>query len=365
MWLVARGRVFFMELATSYVLPATSSISGSANPANLLNYISEVCMKLLITGANGQLGQDLQKECKRRGIQYIATDYLEGSTLHEAPGADDSCDVSRGTTYEPNANQPICQSANQLLHLDITDLKSVRVAASQTNPDAIINCAAYNAVDKAEEDWENAFLVNAIGPKNLAIAANERGIPLMHFSTDYVFDGKKGNSYFVWDEPKPLSKYGQSKLYGEQLVSLLSNRIFIVRLSWVFGAGNTNFVKKILEWSKGKNELKIVDDQISSPAYTVDLSSAILDLLETKAYGIYHMANTGYCSRYEWAKYILELTRWKGKIVPVKSSDFKTAAQRPEFSAMNTFPLKETIGYELPDWKGATKRFLKDLGVIE
>jgi len=318
-------------------------------------------MKLLITGANGQLGQDLQKECKRRGIQYIATDYLEGSTLHVARGANDSYDELRATSHERNVdstNLPNCKSAKHLTHLDITDLKSVRETVSQTNPEAIINCAAYNTVDKAEEDWKNAFLVNAIGPKNLAIAANEIGIPLMHFSSDYVFDGKKGSPYFVWDEPKPLSKYGQSKLYGEQLVSLFSNRHLIVRLSWVFGTGNTNFVKRVLEWSKGKNELKIVDDQISSPAYTVDLSSAIIDLLETKAYGIYHMANTGYCSRYEWAKYILELTGWKGKIVPVKSSDFKTAAQRPEFSAMNTFPLKETIGYELPDWKSASQRFL-------
>lgn len=293
-------------------------------------------MKILITGAKGQLGQDLQIECGRRRIEYIATDFL----------------ADGGSTNLPNS-----ESAKELLHLDITDLKSVRETVLQTNPDAIINCAAYNAVDKAEEDWKNAFLVNAIGPKHLAIAADEREIPLMHFSTDYVFDGKKGSPYFVWDEPKPLSKYGESKLYGEQLVSLLSNRIFIVRLSWVFGVGNTNFVKKILEWSKGKNELKVVDDQISSPAYTVDLSRAIIDLLEKGAYGIYHMANKGYCSRYEWAKYILELTGWKGKIVPVKSSDFKTAAQRPEFSAMDTFPLKETIGYELPEWKDATKRF--------
>jgi len=299
-------------------------------------------MKLLITGANGQLGQDLQIECDRRGIEYIATDFL----------------ANGGST-----NPPISESAKELLHLDISDLKSVRETVLQTNPDAIINCAAYNAVDKAEEDWKNAFLVNAIGPKNLAIAASERGIPLMHFSTDYVFDGKKGSPYFVWDEPKPLSKYGQSKLYGEQLVSLFSNRCFVVRLSWVFGGGNTNFAKKILEWSKGKNELKVVADQRSSPAYTVDLSRSIIDLLQTEAYGIFHMANTGYCSRYEWAKYILELTEWKGKIVPVKSSDFKTAAQRPEFSAMNTFPLKETIGYELPEWKDATKRFLEEISV--
>jgi len=325
-------------------------------------------MKLLITGANGQLGQDLQKECDRRGIEYIATDYLAGSTLHVARESESLNDVPRAMSHEQNAdstNPAISESAKELLHLDITDLKSVRETVLQANPEAIINCAAYNAVDKAAGDWENAFLVNAIGPKHLAIVASERGIPLMHFSTDYVFDGKKGSPYFVWDEPKPLSKYGQSKLYGEQLVSLFSNRIFIVRLSWVFGTGNTNFVKKILEWSKGKNELKVVDDQISSPAYTVDLSGSIIDLLETKAYGIYHMANTGYCSRYEWAKYILELTGWKGKIIPVKSSDFKTAAQRPEFSAMNTFPLKETIEYELPEWKDSTKRFLKELEVIE
>jgi len=325
-------------------------------------------MKLLITGANGQLGQDLQKECDRRGIEYIATDYLAGSTSRVARESESLNDEPRATSHEQNAdstNPPICKPATLLTHLDITDLKSVRETFLRTTPDAIINCAAFNAVDKAEEDWKNAFLVNAIGPKNLAIAANERGVPLMHFSTDYVFGGKKGSPYFVWDEPKPLSKYGQSKLYGEKLVSLFSNRIFIVRLSWVFGAGNTNFVKKILEWSKGKNELKVVDDQISSPAYTADLSRAIIDLLKTRNYGTYHMANTGYCSRYEWAKYILGLTGWKGKIIPVKSSDFKTAAQRPEFSAMDTFPLKETIGYKLPEWKDATKRFLKELEVIE
>ncbi|KUK80304.1 MAG: Putative dTDP-4-dehydrorhamnose reductase, partial [Mesotoga prima] len=211
-------------------------------------------MKLLITGANGQLGQDLQKECDRRGIEYIATDFIARSKSRVARGKNDSYDESQTTSREQNedsTNPPIRQPANLLTHLDITDLKSVRETVLRTEPDAIINCAAYNAVDKAEEDWKNAFLVNALGPKNLAIVASERGIPLMHFSTDYVFDGKKGSPYFVWDGPKPLSKYGQSKLYGEQLVSLFSNLSFIVRLSWVFGAGNTNFVKKILEWSKG------------------------------------------------------------------------------------------------------------------
>ncbi len=313
-------------------------------------------MKLFITGANGQLGQDLQKECDRRGIEYFATDYLARGALHVALGLE-------SLRHEPNSNLPISESAKELLHLDIADLKSIRELVSSTRPDAIINCAAYNAVDKAEEDWRNAFSVNAIGPKNLAIIANEFRIPLMHFSTDYVFDGKKGSPYFVWDEPKPLSKYGQSKLYGEQLVSLFTNRCFVVRLSWVFGAGNTNFVTKILEWSKEKDELKVVDDQISSPAYTVDLSKGILDLLSTECYGIYHMANSGSCSRYDWAKYILELSGWKGRLIPAKSSEFKTAAQRPEFSAMDTFPLEETIGYRLPDWRDATERFLKELEV--
>lgn len=298
-------------------------------------------MKILITGANGQLGQDLQKECDRHRIEYVPSDYIAGSD---------------------STNPQILPTDDKLLHLDITDLRDVREITDQIKPDAIINCAAYNAVDKAEEDWKNAFSVNAIGPKNLAITASESGIPLMHFSTDYVFDGKKGSPYFVWDKPKPLSKYGESKLYGERLVSLFSNRCFVVRLSWVFGAGNTNFVKKILEWSKERDELKVVDDQTSSPSYTVDLSRAIIDLLETGNYGIYHMTNTGYCSRYEWAKYILELTGWKGKMIPVKSTEFKTAAQRPEFSALDGFPLKETIGYELPDWKDATERFIKELG---
>ncbi|HDP77693.1 MAG TPA: dTDP-4-dehydrorhamnose reductase, partial [Mesotoga infera] len=318
-------------------------------------------MRLLITGSNGQLGQDLQKECDRRRVDYVATDFIARGAPRVTRGMSDSFDELRVTSHEPNPNLPNCKSASQFCHLDITDLKSVREAVLRTTPDAIINCAAYNAVDRAEDDWKNTFLVNSIGPKNLAIAASELGIPLMHFSTDYVFDGKKQSPYFVWDKPTPLSKYGQSKLYGEQLVSLFTNRCFIVRLSWVFGIGNTNFVKKILEWSKERDELKVVDDQISSPAYTVDLSKGILDLLSTGCYGIYHMANSGYCSRYDWAKYILELSGWKGRLIPAKSSGFKTAAQRPEFSAMDTFPLEETIGYGLPEWRDATDRFLGEL----
>lgn len=290
-------------------------------------------MRILITGASGQLGQDLQKECAARDIECVATDRL-------GDGGD-----SR--------------------KLDITDFAEAEELISKVKPEAIINCAAYNEVDKAEKDWERAFLVNSIGPKNLAILSNAHNIPLVHFSTDYVFDGRKGNPYTVWDRPSPLSKYGESKLYGEKIVSLFAKTFFILRLSWVFGVGNTNFVKKVLDWSKSKNELEVVNDQISCPSYTLDLARAIVDLLDTGICGIYHMTNTGHCSRYDWASYILELSGWNGTIIPVKSSQFKTAAKRPEFSALNQFPLKETVGYTLPDWRDATKRFLKELGVLD
>jgi len=289
-------------------------------------------MRILITGANGQLGRALQNECDKRGVNYVSTDYL------------------REESQKQNSS---------LTHLDITSFKGLKQFLKDHSCDAIINCAAYNEVDKAESDWETAFLINAFGPKNLAIIANELQIPLVHFSTDYVFDGEKGSPYNVWDKPNPLSKYGESKLYGEELVARFTNKYFLIRLSWVFGDGKTNFVKKVLEWSKNKDELKIVDDQISSPSYTVDLANAILDLTATGEYGTYHLSNSGYCSRYEWADYILKQAGWKGKLIPVQSREFKTAAKRPSFSVLGSLQSYETIGYKLPEWQEATKLFIE------
>ena len=182
----------------------------------------------------------------------------------------------------------------------------------------------------------------------------------MHFSTDYVFNGKKTEPYLISDEPEPLSKYGKSKLYGERMVSLLTSQFFIIRLSRVFGTGNTNFVKKVMEWSKENRKLKIVEGQISSPSYTVDLSKAIIDLLNTKSFGIYHLTNSGCCSKFEWAEFILKNIGWNGELELAGSGEFNSAAERPEYSVLHNFPLKETIGYELPDWKDAVKRFLKE-----
>lgn len=280
-------------------------------------------MKFLITGSNGQLAKEITKELTKSGIQFDAFDHKS---------------------------------------LDITDLKSVREIIKLKKPDIVINCAAYNAVDKAEDDWQNAYLVNGIGPRNLAIACGETDAILVHYSTDYVFDGQKHAPYTIADDPNPINKYGQSKLLGERFVQSFSRKYFIIRVSWVFGIGNeSNFAKKVIEWSKVNDTIKVVDDQISSPTYAVDLAKATLDLIKTNAYGLYHMTSPNPCSRYEWAKYILDLIDWEGTLIPAKSGEFKTQAKRPGYTFMDSFPLKEVIGYNLADWKDATERFIKEM----
>ncbi len=281
-------------------------------------------MKVLITGANGQLGQDFQKLFKDKDIRYFATD----------------------------------------LETDITNLETMRTYVKRNPAKVIINCAAYNAVDKAESDWREAYIVNGIGSRNLAIIANEIDAAFVNYSTDYVFDGQKGTPYTILDTPNPISKYGESKLLGEKYTRQIARKFFLIRISWLFGKGNKNFVTKLLEWIKEKSELSVVDDQISSPTYTHDLARITLDLLESRAYGLYHITNSGYCSRYEWAEHILRKIEWKGKLLRAKSKDFKMAAKRPKFSVLDNFGVKETVGYNLPDWKNATSRFLQEKEVI-
>ena len=285
-------------------------------------------MKVLITGAKGQLGQDLQKEIENQGIECIGLGHND---------------------------------------LDITDFGSVKEALEFHKPSIVINCAAYNAVDKAEENWKEVFLVNGIGVRNLAIISEKVKAMFVHFSTDYVFDGEKGKPYTIADKPNPINKYGQSKLLGEEFVKSLHTRYFLIRVSWVFGSGGkeeANFIKKLMKWAKDKQTLKVVDDQISSPTYTVDLAKAVMKLIKTEAYGLYHITNQGICSRYDWAKYVLEKIHWRGKLLPAKSEEFPAPAKRPKFSALDNFPLKETFGYELPYWKDATDRFLKEMGWV-
>jgi dTDP-4-dehydrorhamnose reductase len=283
-------------------------------------------MKILITGANGQLGREIAQLCKSQKITCIAADSKT---------------------------------------LDITDKKAVMAIVRAHAPDIIINCAAYNAVDLAENEWEKAFLVNGVGVKNLALAANESGARLVHYSTDYVFDGKKSEPYTIVDQPHPLSRYGESKLLGEMNVRDLCQSYYLIRVAWVFGKGNTtNFAGKVLEWSRGKKEIAVVDDQVSSPTYTIDLAKATLDLVATDSFGLYHITNAGACSRYAWAEYILDRIHWDGKLLRAKSRDFKTAAERPAYSVLDNFGTRQAIGYDLPTWEDATLRYLKETGAI-
>jgi dTDP-4-dehydrorhamnose reductase len=282
-------------------------------------------MRILITGANGQLGQEIQQLCQQNFIDYTAA----GSK---------TLDISR----EPEVQHFV-----------------------KNNPvDVIINCAAYNAVDLAETEWKKAYIVNGLGVRNLAVAANSVDALLIHFSTDYIFDGVSRIPYTIADLPRPISRYGMSKLLGETLARDISDKFILIRTSWVFGRGKENFPQKILNWSKNKTELKVVDDQIASPTYTADLAKATLDLLDKNARGIYHITNSKYCSRYEWAEFILAKVSWKGTLVRGSSDEFKSAAQRPAFSVLDNFGTPEILGYSLPDWKDATERFLKELEVV-
>jgi dTDP-4-dehydrorhamnose reductase len=282
-------------------------------------------MKVLITGANGQLGQDMQKLCRLTSIDYTAA----GSKI-----------------------------------IDISDINSVNKFLAEHQVDVIINCAAYNAVDLAETDWKKAYSVNGLGVRNLAIKANQVGALLVHFSTDFVFDGSSCIPYTLADNPGPISRYGQSKLLGESILRDLADRFILIRTSWVFGSGNDNFPKKIVRASREKVELKVVTDQVSSPTYTVDLAHATLDLIRRDAYGTYHVTNSGYCSRYEWAAHILDRIGWTGNLIPATSDEFPAAAVRPAFSVLDNFGTEETLGNSLPDWKDATNRFLKEIELI-
>ena len=282
-------------------------------------------MHIVITGAGGQLGQDMATLCRKKG--YTVTPFTSKQ-------------------------------------LDITDAGAVRSTITRLHPEAVINCAAYNAVDRAETDWRSAFRVNGFGVRNLALAARETDSVLVHYSTDYVFDGRTDRPYTIADLPNPLSRYGESKLLGEQVVRDLSSRFFLIRTSWVFGAGNTNFVEKVLEWSRDKTELKVVDDQVSSPAYTVHLARATLDLIATGTYGLYHLTNAGSCSRYEWARYILEATGWNGTILPAKTAEFPAPARRPAYSVLDNIGSPEVLGYDLPGWEEATCAYLKEVKAI-
>lgn len=246
--------------------------------------------------------------------------------------------------------------------LDISSMDSVLDAFSYFIPDIVLNCAAYNLVDRAEEDPESAFRINASGVKNLAIACKKNNALMVHYSTDYIFDGLKEDFYREDDIPNPLNKYGESKLSGERLLMNETDNFLIFRVSWVFGMGKQNFLFKLSEWAKNNRVLRIACDQVSVPTYTEDIVLSTMHAIDKGLRGIYHLTNSGYASRYEVAKYFIERLGLNNLLLPSDSAHFPSPAKRPYFSAMSNNKIKEAVGTEIPHWKDAIERFIKRLG---
>lgn len=280
-------------------------------------------MKFLVTGVSGQLGHDIVKELINRGYtNYIAPTVKE---------------------------------------MDITDKIVVENIMSSYKPDVIFHCAAYTAVDKAEENKEICYNVNVNGTKNIVEAAKKNGAKVVYISTDYVFDGSKVDIYVEEDKTNPINYYGYTKLCGEKLVEEL-DKYLIVRISWAFGINGNNFIKTMLNLSETKNKLSVVSDQIGSPTYTEDLSKLLIDMVERNKTGLFNATNQGYCSWYEFAKYIFEINNKDVIVDPILTKDYKTIAKRPLNSRLSKDKLELEGLNRLPDWKDATKRYCKILG---
>lgn len=276
-------------------------------------------MKVLVTGVRGQLGYDVVKELSARGIDTVGVDIEE---------------------------------------MDITDRVSVERVISGAAPDAVIHCAAYTAVDAAEEHEELCRRVNAEGPGNIAQACRELDIPMVYISTDYVFDGKGQHFWEPEDKREPQSVYGRTKYEGELAVQELLEKYFIVRIAWAFGVNGKNFVKTMLNLSKNHDTVRVVNDQFGSPTYTRDLAVLLADMVVTEKYGVYHATNEGVCSWYEFACAIFEEAGIDMKVIPVTTQEYGASASRPANSRMSKEKLTECGFRRLPDWRDALKRYI-------
>ncbi len=301
-------------------------------------------MKILVTGACGQLGFDVIKELNQRSIEALATDILP-----EASG------LPQGLCYLP---------------LDLTDPKAVRNAIAHIRPDAVIHCAAWTAVDAAEEpeNREKVFAINARGTRNLAAACKEIGAKMLYISTDYVFDGRGVEPWQPdCDAYAPLNVYGQSKLEGELAVSELLERFFIVRIAWVFGKNGKNFVKTMLRVGKSHDSVRVVNDQIGTPTYTPDLARLLADVIQTERYGYYHATNEGgFISWYDFTREIYRQAGLTTEVVPVTTAEYGLSkARRPFNSRLDKSKLIEQGFAPLPDWRDALRRYLIETGEIQ
>ena len=283
-------------------------------------------MRIIITGANGQLGLELSKQ------------------------------LSRNKEYEV-----ICTDIEEL---NIVDINSVNKVISKYKPDVVINCAAHTAVDVCETDIENAYKINAIGPRNLAIACEKVNAKFVQVSTDYVFDGNIDRPYREDDNTCPNSIYGSSKLMGEKFTKEFCSRHFIVRTAWLYGEGN-NFVRTMLKLSETNKEINVVNDQFGSPTSTVDLAKAIIELIHTEHYGTYHGTCEGKCSWYDFAQKIFEIRNIDIKVNPVTSEEYKRTAPRPTYSVLDNFMLKLVGLNSFRNWEDALIEYLNEEAFLE
>ena len=268
--------------------------------------------KILVTGANGMLGQDLCPILEQNGHTVIKT------------------------------NSQI---------MDITNSADVNAEILKYLPDFVIHCAAYTNVDKAEEDFETAKLINSTGTENLAKICAQKDIPLLYISTDYVFDGKKQTPYTPQDTPKPINNYGLTKYFGEQAVTKHCQKYFIIRTSWLYGIYGKNFVETMLSLAS-KSELKVVDDQTGCPTWTVELSNKITKLIDSKNYGIHHICGSGSATWYGFAKEIFKLCGLAVNIIPCSTEEFPRPAKRPAYSVLDN-------AGSCTDWQSTLQEYLK------
>jgi dTDP-4-dehydrorhamnose reductase len=267
--------------------------------------------KVLITGASGQLGKEFVKVLSSKGIDFVALERKD---------------------------------------LDVTNFEKVYKTLKEINPSVVINCSAYNQVDLAETEILKAFSTNAIGPYNLAITCREINAKLIHYSTDYVFDGIKKGLYTEEDSPNPLNQYARSKLLGEEIVKQVLEDYLIFRVSWVYGEGRQNFIYKLLQWAKEREVLQIAFNEVSVPTYTGFIVEKTLKALEKGLTGLYHLVPRGYASRYEWAKLTLKLFGINKILIPVQKEIFSLPAKRPDFSAMSCEKIEKALGEKFEEW---------------
>ena len=277
---------------------------------------------IIVTGITGQLGYDMVRELESRGEKVI------------------------GTTRE---------------EINLSSEEGTKNFILKKKPDAVIHCAAYTAVDKAESDAENAIMINGMSTRWIAEACREVDAKIIYPSTDYVFGGDGFTPYEVKDEKAPVNVYGRSKLLGEDSVNAIAEKHFIVRISWVFGINGKNFIKTMLNLAKTHKKIRVVDDQIGSPTYTVDLAKLLADMVATEKYGFYHASNEGFCSWAEFAEEIFKQAKLDVEVEKILTADYPTPARRPFNSRLSKKSLDESGFKRLPDWKDALARYLEEL----